>query len=386
MVATLTFMFSGLLALAGLYAGGIRGIWEWAGANLCISIGIGLSYFFDLKTDGYRLAILAAVTLMAMGIGLQYSGIRKFLGKTSEWRAGLALVSIAFIQNVWFIFLHPDPGVRAIANAVLFAVGYAACARELLIRIEPPKRTAYWITGISYVSLCVLLVVRAAVIWTSHLGEYVLYESLLVNKASFFLGVMIQFGLTFGFVLMINHKLIADIHKIASRDGLTGVFNRRRLEEEAARLVVRCRRTGDALTIMMIDVDHFKSVNDRYGHQAGDEVLRRLAAVAQASIRTDDYFARYGGEEFCLMLLSTTENEALFLAERLRRNYEATPVVFSGKMIQSTISIGVADSTRVGLDFPALVAAADLALYRAKQDGRNRVVSHSFLAFELSTG
>ncbi|MDE2354764.1 MAG: GGDEF domain-containing protein, partial [Betaproteobacteria bacterium] len=185
-------------------------------------------------------------------------------------------------------------------------------------------------------------------------------------------------------VLMVNYRLIMDVQKIASRDMLTDAFTRRRLEEEAQRLLARCVRTGDVMSVMMIDVDHFKSVNDRYGHPVGDEVLRRLADIAQRSIRTDDYFARYGGEEFCILLLSTNEKEALVLAERLRLAYAAALIHVSGYPVKSTISIGVADTQRTGLDWQQLVSAADQALYRAKQLGRNRVVPFASLELALS--
>lgn len=384
MVSILALLFAGLLALAGLYADGVRGIWHWAGANLCMSVGIGSSFLYDAFSPEYTWTVVAGAALLAVGIALQFDGIRRFSGKSSHWRVALSLSGLVCLLNVWFRVIHPDPNVRAMVNAVLFATGYAACARELLVRVEPPQRTAYWVTGVSFASMAALMVVRLVVIGFIDQGDYGHFEDIAINQATFFLGILIQLCVTFGFVLMVNYRLIADIQKIAWQDGLTGVFNRRRLEEEAARLVMRCRRTGDALTVMMLDVDHFKTVNDRFGHQTGDEVLRRLAAVAQASIRTDDYLARYGGEEFCILLLGTSEEDALSLAERLRRNYEQTEIVSSGKIVRSTVSIGVADSSRAELDFAALVAAADLALYRAKEQGRNRVVAHSSLAPEHS--
>jgi diguanylate cyclase len=129
----------------------------------------------------------------------------------------------------------------------------------------------------------------------------------------------------------------------------------------------------------MIDVDHFKSVNDKFGHPVGDEVLRRLVAVAEHSVRGDDYFARYGGEEFCVLLPTTNEEAASGLAERLRQAYADIKMEFGGKIFHSTISIGVADSLHVGSEFSALIAAADQALYRAKESGRNRVVAFSTL-------
>jgi diguanylate cyclase (GGDEF)-like protein len=217
-------------------------------------------------------------------------------------------------------------------------------------------------------------------IWKSPSGSYGLYVNIPLNPLSFFIGCMIQLCVTFGFLLMLNYRLITDLQKIASYDALTGALNRGRLEEEAIRLKARCIRSGETLAVMMIDIDHFKSINDLYGHPAGDEVLRRLAGIAQTSIRPDDYFARYGGEEFCILLRSTTENEAWELAERLRQTYAQVTLNIGEKSINITVSIGVADSTFIGLEFTSLVSAADQALYRAKQEGRNRVISYSSLS------
>ena len=377
MFAMLALMFFGLLELAGLHVGSIRGVRQWAVANLCTGLGLGLAYFYTYPTPGHNWTIVLGATLIATGISLQFTGIQAFKEERSDWRMILLIVGVAFLQNVWFGVLHPDINSRAIANSFLFAIVYAACARALLISIEPPLRTAYWFTGMSFAVLVVVMLVRGVMIWLSPPGSYGLYVNMPLNPLSFFIGSMIQLCVTFGFLLMLNYRLITDLQKISSRDALTGALNRRSLEEEASRLQAHCGRTGDALAIMMIDVDKFKSINDRYGHPVGDEVLRRLAEIVQTSIRADDYFARYGGEEFCVLLPSTTENEAWRLAERLRQAYAKMTLDLREESLNSTISIGVADSTSIGLKFSSLVAAADQALYRAKQEGRNLVVAYS---------
>jgi diguanylate cyclase (GGDEF)-like protein len=379
MFAMLSLMFFGLLEFAGLHVGNIRGVRQWAVANLCISLGLSLAYLHTDPTSQHHWTIVLGAMLIATGISLQLSGIQAFKEERSDWRIVLLVVGVAFLLNVWFNVLHPDINSRAIANSFLFAIVYAACARALLINIEPPLRTAYWFTGLSFVVLTVVMLVRGIMIWKSPAGSYGLYVHIPLNPLSFFIGCMIQLCVTFGFLLMLNYRLITDLQKIASRDALTGAFNRRRLEEEAIRLKARCIRSGETLAVMMIDIDHFKSINDLYGHPAGDEVLRRLASIAQTSIRPDDYFARYGGEEFCILLRSTTENEAWKLAERLRQAYAQVTLNIGEKFINITVSIGVADSTLIGLEFTSLVSAADQALYRAKQEGRNQVVSFSNL-------
>ncbi len=386
MFAILAFLFSGLLALAGLHAGSIgSGVRQWALASLLISLGFLPAYFYSVPAPGYEWAVILGSTLVAAGLGLQFTGIQTFKEEPRHWGAAALFVCIVFFESLWFSVLHPDAGSRSIANSLLFGVSCAACARMLLIRIEPPLNTAYWFTGASFAALATLLIVRAFMIGFTPSGTYNLYTNTPLNSLSFFISVLVQLCVTFGFVLMVNYRLIIDIQRIASRDMLTGAFTRRRLEEEATRLLARCARTGDVLAIMMIDVDHFKLINDHYGHPVGDEVLRRLAAIAQTTVRTDDYFARYGGEEFCVLLLSTTEQEALVLAERLREAYAAMILEMEGKTLKSTVSIGVADSTRTSLDWPTLVSAADQALYRAKQEGRNRVVLYANLSMPTST-
>ncbi len=379
MISVLTLLLSGLLALAGLHAGSIRGVRLWALASLCYSLASFITFADMTSTSSGWLIVLVVVLVMA-GNGLQFSGIQAFKEERIDWRIPLLVVAVAFAQSVWFTIFHPDADARAIANSLVFAVINAICARALLIRIEPPLRTAYWFTGASFALLAAAALFRAATIFQAPPDTFAGLSSQLPFVPARFLAISLMLMcVTFGFILMLNYRLIADMQKIALRDGLTGALNRRSLEEEAIRLSARCTRSAETLAIMMIDVDHFKSINDHSGHQVGDQVLQRLAAVAQASIRGDDYFARYGGEEFCILLPSTTEEEARVLADRLCQAYAALTMEFGGEVLHSTISIGVADSNQVGLEFSALVTAADKALYHAKQEGRNRVVAHSVI-------
>lgn len=380
MMSALALMFAGLLTLAGLHAGNVRGVQHWAMGSLCIGLGLSFSYS-QMEPPGDAWALVLGATLPMAGVGLQFNGIQTFkTGRCNGYLPWL-LAGLALILGIWFVVLHPDIQARAVANSLIFGLCNAACAHALLIRIEQPLRTAYWFTGATFAILSTLFLIRAIIVFFSPPNSYGLYLQTPINPISFFIGSMAQMCLAFGFVLMLNYRLSADLQKLAASDALTGALNRRSLEQEAVRLSARCTRTGDSLAIMMIDVDHFKSINDRYGHQTGDEVLRRLAAVAQKTIRSDDYFARYGGEEFCILLPSTIEKDAWILADRLRQTYAGMVMEFGGEILRSTISIGVADSTHAGLEFTALVAAADQAMYRAKQEGRNRVMMYSAYLF-----
>ena len=323
--------------------------------------------------------MIVASVLIIRGLGLQYSGIQRFKEKPINWRFVVIAIAAILLSGIWFTGIHNDMMGRAIANSIVFGIVFAACARELLIRAESPLRIAYWLTGVSFAALSLLVFARAVLLWQSSAESYGLFQNIPINPLTFLGICLLQFATMFGYVLMLDYRLVGELGKLASLDPLTGVFNRRRLEEEASRLEARSIRTGDPLAVMMIDVDHFKKVNDRYGHQVGDEVLRHVAKTIGAAIRTDDYFARYGGEEFCILLPSTTKDEAYVLGERLRQAYADNPFVIDGQRLQSTISIGIADSVDVGKAFKSLVLAADEALYDAKQAGRNLVMQHSRL-------
>lgn len=161
------------------------------------------------------------------------------------------------------------------------------------------------------------------------------------------------------------------IEDLAMRDELTGVFNRRFLMETIRNERQRCERSGGAFTLCILDVDHFKHVNDRHGHLAGDRVLQEIARTASEALRQTDFFGRYGGEEFAMVLTGTMADGAIITAERVRRHIEALDFSAISPGFKVTVSIGIADS-RSGEETAATFKRADDALYRAKEGGRNR--------------
>ena len=168
-----------------------------------------------------------------------------------------------------------------------------------------------------------------------------------------------------------------ELQLLSVTDGLTMAYNHRHFQERLRGEVARARRHGELLACVMIDVDHFKQVNDTYGHLSGDEALIRLVEILKAGVRREDLVARYGGEEFALLLPKTTASRAQQLAERLRMAVEAENLeLANGETLRFTISLGVAEHLSVGQDqdASALIDAADRALFQAKQGGRNRVV------------
>ena len=158
-------------------------------------------------------------------------------------------------------------------------------------------------------------------------------------------------------------------------DGLTRLYNRHYLDTHLKNLARQAGEQGRAMSVMIMDMDHFKSVNDTYGHDVGDEVLKQLAAIIMNTIRSADLAARYGGEEFVILMPETDASRAYEAAERLRKNVESTPFIITHAQgqIQKTVSIGHA--TMLPNDTPeTLLKRADVSLYEAKHGGRNRVM------------
>lgn len=370
--SVLSVMFAGLVMFADLNTRLVISVKQWALACLCIGLGLGLCFFFKTTTDSAKLALLVGCTLLGASIVLQFNGIRAFRSQSSYGWQGLLFIALVFAQTAWFEFVQPSIANRSIANSLVFAAGYITCSFMLFKYIKPAVKTATYFTGIMFAVLALVLLARAAFIYQLPTA-YTLYSNIPMNPNSLLLSCLLQLCITFGFLLMLNRELVSEIEHVAARDNLTGAFNRRELESELIRLQSRYERSGDYYSLMLIDIDNFKLINDNYGHLVGDEVLRRFARIVFASIRAEDYFARYGGDEFCILLPSTSVEDALNLANRLRLAYAKTPHIINDHAIQSSISIGVSESTSAGNDYNNMISAADKALYQAKDKGRNRV-------------
>jgi diguanylate cyclase (GGDEF)-like protein len=165
-----------------------------------------------------------------------------------------------------------------------------------------------------------------------------------------------------------------ELRKLATTDYLTGLFIRRQLFELGEKEINRAQRNGDPLSLMMLDIDHFKSINDTYGHAIGDEVLKKFSMLFRDSLRNIDIVCRFGGEEFVAILPDTDTQTATDVAQRLRLNVETSIMPIEGKELKYTISIGLAVLREKDISINQLINRADEALYHAKRSGRNQVV------------
>ena len=160
--------------------------------------------------------------------------------------------------------------------------------------------------------------------------------------------------------------------RLSQIDGLTGLYNRATWENMLKAELLRSRRTGAPCSLLMLDIDHFKNINDTYGHQAGDEAIRVLADLITREKRETDVAGRYGGEEFCIMLIDTDAENAKTFAERLRHSIEANIIEWEGQEIKYTISLGIAELNQEILSHEVWLQKSDQALYFSKEHGRNQ--------------
>jgi diguanylate cyclase (GGDEF)-like protein len=181
-----------------------------------------------------------------------------------------------------------------------------------------------------------------------------------------------------------NAELFREVHENSVRDLLTGCFNRTHAMEVINQELRRARRSQMPLSLLMFDLDHFKAINDRYGHLCGDAVLAEVGARMKAVLRGSDMKCRYGGEEFLVLLPDTPLSGARRVADTLRREFEAKPVRWNDHVVPVTASVGATAVLPGEVDPLAIIARADTALYRAKQDGRNCVRVAEEAAFALS--
>lgn len=310
---------------------------------------------------------------------LFHAGFATIWGAGKQFLTGrVSLPAIAIRALAAMVFsvvpmLSGYDGLAFIADNLAIALLLFATARQYwLARAEAPApllgiATLYTLTAISFV-LC------AAVLISD--GKLVLGKAPSNWAEDLSLAVCIAGMTGIGALSLALHQWrLAARHRLdAITDPLTGLLNRRALFDQYG-----TRPTGTTTAVIVFDIDHFKSVNDRFGHAAGDRVLNVFAGELSAHCRTGDTAARLGGEEFVLVLKEIMPGRAELTAERIRRAFEAREIHIDDEVLTCTVSVGVAPGRSKSLDFDAMLSAADKALYVAKRAGRNRVELASYL-------
>jgi diguanylate cyclase (GGDEF)-like protein len=340
----------------------------WWGAAYMIG-GISIAGWTFAPDDVNPLLLLPLHIAGFVACGMVWTAARVFHGRDPLYIAMCAGAALWAIATLSAMFDSP-PAMRMLIGCALVAVYVCLTAGELWRERRQAlrsKRAALIVPSLHGLVLMLPIV----------LGEILLADGApLQAHSGWIAGFSIQLmlyvvGTVFIIFLLMSERVVA-VHKLAaSVDPLTGLFNRRGFSEAAARMIAREERAGRPVTVLIFDIDHFKSVNDRFGHPAGDEVLKLFALVLTRTLRVTDIIGRIGGEEFVAMLPCTIP-EAVIAAERVREAFETSGIEVDDLPIVTTVSTGVAGG-EPGTEFEVLLPCADTALYAAKRGGRNRV-------------
>lgn len=347
------------------------GLFFWAVALALHTLAFTL---FSLRPQiGNVLSIVVGNGLLASAFAMFAEGLFQFQQRhPPRWLVWFPVIVI----GVTFFFLLDNSPARVIVAAVVYSVQCLIMLVALLQkRGETIGRGQHFLAA-GLALLIAMLLLRTLVTITGVVQIDTFTASNSVQAGTYLSSLVNLVLMSLGFVLMTKERTDERNHILAIQDELTGLANRRRLNEVLAGEWARAVRTGAPLTLVMFDVDLFKKYNDRYGHQAGDECLKRVARVLQTNAqRAGDLAARYGGEEFSLILSNTDAAAAKRLAEAVRASIESLDLAHEhSPESRVTLSAGVAvmaGACYKGVD--DFLRAADAALYRAKQAGRNRV-------------
>ena len=377
-IRTLTFnlLLFALVFAVGMYfvqrsQPGVRGLRWWAAANAVGGIGFMLLSLRGLIPD--FISIVIANCLLLAALFCFHEGIARFrrLPNRMPWLGSL-LVTILALLLFRYTYILPSIATRIVIMALLTAIPAVMAARLLVLDVPPRLRSSYWFTASAFIQFAVVSLARAAYTLMVPPADLM---SAGPTHAVYFLSIFFLLVVaTFGSVWMTTVHLGMELEHQARTDPLTGAMNRLALTESVVRDLSRARRNDRPLSLLMFDLDHFKHLNDRFGHQRGDAALMAVAAATRQELRLSDMLARYGGEEFVVVLPDTDKANARDTAERLRRRIEALKID-RGDGSVLTASYGVAAFPADGADLDSLIARADAALYAAKAAGRNQVMA-----------
>ena len=354
------------------YPVAIGGLREWTAAPFFF---FGASVFFGLRGSiPDVLSIVLANMLVYTGTVLSYVGSRRFFGKPPRVLPWAALGGLLLIMMVWWSYFAPSFTQRllfASASLVLvFAFHIALYLRQE--RLSFSGRFMLVAMSVQIFALLGRMLSVGAGAAGSGLLEPSFWQNLYIATYSF-----TTLSLSIGAILMATDAVRAEFQHLLAHDALTGALSRTALVQASERELERCRRHGRTMALLLIDLDHFKTINDTYGHQMGDQVLVDFVQRTQSQLRAHDHIGRYGGEEFLVLLPETTLKTAIVVAERIRADVAAP----RAGMPAYTISTGIAwsEEVRANDTVDTLIARADKSMYNAKASGRNRTAWEALL-------
>ena len=347
----------------------------WGTAYLLGAVSVALS-----TLAGNMLGAMLSLALNAVGFaacGMVWSAARVFHGRNPNL-PGLLLGAMVWVAAV--MTLKPEASaIRFMIGAAIVAI-YATLTAVQLWSERRKTLQRRWPAIVVPVlhGFVLMLPILLGGLLRPH--DEAFASSIWVTVFSIEL-VLYAVATVFVIFMLVSERVVTAHKTAASTDPLTGMFNRRGFAEATSRVIEREANAGRPVTVLIFDLDHFKSINDRFGHSAGDEILKLFATVVLSTLRITDLSGRVGGEEFAALLPCPLE-EGVIAAERVREAFADSGIVVEDGPVDTTVSIGVAGGP-AGTELEVLLAAADSALYQAKRNGRNRVEAAEELPLSL---
>jgi diguanylate cyclase (GGDEF)-like protein len=365
LVATLVAALLGVMLLFFGRQERIAALNWWGAAYILGAASVALWTLASAELGEVLSSALHAVGFVACG--MVWNAARVFHGRKTNW-PGILLGAIAWVATVMTV--APDAlALRITIGAGIVAVYAALTASELWSERRRALQKRWPAIAVPVLHGFVLMLpILLGDLLRPHDENF--SSSIWVTAFAIEL-VLYAVGTVFIIFMLVSERTVSAHKTAASIDPLTGMFNRRGFAEATARMIDREANAGRPVTVMIFDIDHFKSINDRFGHPAGDEILKLFAAVVTNTLRITDLSGRIGGEEFAA-LLPCSMDEAMIAAERVREAFASSGIAADDAPVDTTVSIGVAGGPAF-TELDVLLAAADTALYQAKRAGRNRV-------------
>ncbi|SDN79004.1 GGDEF domain-containing protein [Afipia sp. GAS231] len=348
----------------------------WTGSSFVAAAGAAVAMVRVFMTD-LTIPLIVAGTALVLAICLASMGVRTFFDRPASWRGTLLITGLGCAGICFFTYGYELIPARLTVFTIAQTLPLALNLKLLLLphegRVNPGARLA----GI-VATLIIAIFGFRLFFGLSGIGGGFSYMNFTPLQSAFILVlVFLSMALNFGFLLMAMDRLRNEVADLALLDDLTGVGNRRHLVQRLSEECARSERSGQPFTLLVIDLDGFKAINDTHGHAAGDACLQHFTLMAQTRLRPGDMLARSGGDEFCIVLPSSTLREGAMIARRVLEVCRADAEQCAGADIPIAVSIGVAQWTAEMGGFPdRLIAAADHALYEAKKGGRNRFATY----------
>ncbi|KJK16194.1 diguanylate cyclase [Burkholderiaceae bacterium 16] len=355
-----------LLAFRRAYPASIKGLLPWALAPLLCALSTA---FYAM--DGQWPAVLVALggnALLLSGCALFYFGSQRFYGVPCTWKCWLALGIGCLAGITWFLLVHPDYRIRVLLLTTVLA---AICLTHARMTWQHGRGFAPRFMAVVLAFQGLVLMMRAATTLFQDAVNTPRFSPSAIQTTYIAAYCFASLFVCLGLLLTVSERLRAEFEYLAQRDDLTGVLNRRAVLHAGSSELKNRRGNGQPLSLLLMDIDHFKRINDQHGHLVGDRVLAHFAQTVGRALRYTDYLGRFGGEEFVVLLPHTGMEAALAMAERVRQAVEQQSAIAGQPACTASLGLASIEAGEATLD--ELLARADSALYRAKADGRNRV-------------